>query len=396
MMHAIRVWLILTASAAVLLASSAPECHGGDGPTLTNLEPVIEAVPEAPAADEELPAPTPVMDRVMDRPAPFVLPPPPNYSGNEHGWIGGPLLNRPQAAPSGLFFNVESSVVWAHVSNELVGGTLTLAQTSGVATNSNVGLPPGAGMPITGDLIKFPGNRLDATVTPRFELGYRLPDGFGELKLGYRFLDTSGSDTLTFGDLGPAAQKGRLDVNFVDLDYGMWEFSLGPDWEMRWFLGLRYATAFFDSQVAFLHPVTVTSLPFGTGPFTRLSESEAEGSWHIGAHGVLEVGRKLWLRQLTLFGRLEGAGMWGRVHQTFLETFVEAPGATRTSVRSTLGSPSVATQVGLSWDLPNWNHSRFLIGYQFEKWWQLGRGNNDFSFGTLDDQGIFLRAEFNF
>jgi hypothetical protein len=273
---------------------------------------------------------------------------------------------------------------------------VTLAQTSGVSPAYSVGLPPGAGMPITGDLVSFPGNPLNATATPRFELGYRFPDGFGELKLSYRFLDATGSDILTLGELGLASQKGRLDLNFVDLDFGTRQFSLGPLWELRTTIGMRYATAYFNSRVAFLKPVTLQEFPFGTAPFTRLSQSEAVGNWYLGAHAVLELGRKLWLPELSLFSRLEGSGMYGRVHQTFKETFVEAPGFTETSVRSGVGTPLLATQVGVCYDVPNWNHCRFLIGYQFEMWWQFGRGNNDLSSGTLDDQGLFLRTEINF
>lgn len=351
-----------------------------------------QAPPAVSGAPEELPSPTPL----SNRPAPFVLPPPPDYTAIDQGWIGSPLLDRPEAAAPGVFFHAESSVVWPHLRNELVGGMVTLAQTSGVSPTSSVGLPPGAGMPITGDLVSFPGNPLNATVTPRFELGYRFPDGFGALKLGYRFLVTSGSDTLNFADLGPASQKGRLDVHFIDLDYEVRQFSLGPNWEMRTSVGLRSAVVFFDSRVNFLNPVTITSSPFGTGPFTRLTQTEAVSNWYIGAHAMLEVGRKLWLPELTLFGRLEGSGLYGRVHQTFQETFVEAPGFTEISVRNGVGCPLLATQVGLSWDVPNWNHCRFLMGYQFEMWWQFGRGNNDLSYGTLDDQGLFLRAEFNF
>jgi hypothetical protein len=332
-----------------------------------------------------------------------VLPPPPDYTAAVHeDWGESLLLDRPEAAPPGFFFNVESSVVWAHFSNDLVGGAVTLAQTSGVSPGSSVGLPPGAGMPITGDLVSFRGNPFNPTVTPRFELGYRFRDGLGESRLGYRFMDTRGSDTLLVAppqsndNLGLASQTGRLDINIVDLDYGTREFSLGPDWEMRLAVGLRYATAFLDSQVRFLQPVTTTGSPFGTGPFTRLSRTESFGNRYIGAHGVFEVGRKLWIRSLTLFGRLEGAGMYARAHQTFTETFVEPPGFTKIRVTNGVGSPMLAAQVGLSYDVPQWNHARFMIGYQFEEWWQLGRGDNDLSFGQLYDQGLFLRAEFNF
>jgi hypothetical protein len=332
---------------------------------------------------------------VLDRPGPYILPPPPDYTGGRERWLGSPLLERPEAPLSGIFFNVESSVVWPHLQNELVGGTVTLTQTSGVSPSSSVGLPPGAGLPITGDIVSFPGSPLNATVTPRFELGYRFPDGFGEVLLSYRFMDTTGSDTVTVGTLGPGAQESRLDVNFIDLIYGTREFSLAPDWMMRTSVGLRYATAFFESQVDFLKPVPVKGL-FGTTPFTRTSQTEVLGNRYIGVLGGLEVGRRIWTPELSLFGRVQGAGLYGRVHQTFKETFVESPGFTEIRVANGVGTPMLTAQVGLSYDVPGWNHSRFMIGYQYEAWWQFGRGDNDLSFGALTDQGLFLRAEINF
>ena len=105
-------------------------------------------------------------------------------------------------------------------------------------------------------------------------MGYRFPDGFGELRLGYRFMDSSGSDIVLVGPLGAAAQKGRLDVNFIDLDYATREFSLPYKWELRPAVGLRLATSFLDSQVNFLNPVTLQEQPFGLAPFTRQS-----GKW---------------------------------------------------------------------------------------------------------------------
>jgi hypothetical protein len=380
MMHAIRPLLVVAALAGPIPGYALPSCRAGDEPT-----------PVGPKAAADVPAPP-----APEKPPAFVLPPPPNYTVIDEGWIGGPLLNRPGEAPPGVFFNVESSVVWPHLSNELVGGRVTLAQTSGAPINNSVGLPPGDGVPITGDVIKFPGNPLDATVSPRFELGYRFPDGFGELKLSYRFLGSSGSDTLTLGELGPAFQKGRIDIHFIDLDFGTRQYSLGRDWTMRTAVGLRTAAVFFDSQVTFQNPTAITSTPFGTGPFTRFNQTEAVGNWYIGAHAVLEVGRRLWVPELSLFGRLEGSGLYGRTHQTFKETFAEAPGFTETSVRGNVGTPLLATQVGLSWEVPNWNQCRFMIGYQYEVWWQIGRGNDDQSFGSFNDQGLFLRAQFNF
>jgi hypothetical protein len=323
------------------------------------------------------------------------LPPPPDYTVTGQGWIGGPLLERVEAAPSGFFVNAESSVVWTHFFNQLVGGQVTLTQTSGAPLSSAVGLPPGAGLPITGSVVTIPGNSFNATVTPRLELGYRLPDGMGEVKLSYRNLDASASDSTVVPILGPAAQNQRLDIQFVDLDYGTREFSLGPDWEMRFAVGMRYAEAYFDSQVAFANPMPIQE-PYGTAPFTRLTQSESLCNWYLGAHGVFEVGRKVLVPQLTFFGRVEGCGMFGHVKQSFKESFLEAPGITQISVSNDVGCPLLASQLGLSWDIPNWNHSRLMIGYQIEAWWEFGRGDNDQSLGTLEDQGVFLRAEFNF
>jgi len=110
-----------------------------------------------------------------------------------------------------------------------------------------------------------------------------------------------------------------------------------------------------------LIPVTVTGVPFGTAPFTRLSQSEVLGNRYFGVHGVFEVGRKLCVPGLTPFGRLEGSGLYGRVHQTFKETFGEAPGSTQQRVTNGVGTPWLATQVGLNYDVPEWNHARLAI-----------------------------------
>jgi hypothetical protein len=324
---------------------------------------------------------------VPDRPPAFVLPPPPDYTAFTEYWIGSPLLERPEAAPPGFVVNVESSVVVPHLKTELQGG---------VNPPFSVGLPPQSGLPITGDVVSFPAGKLNATVTPRFELGYRFPDGFGELRLGYRFMDATGNDSLNVGGLGPATQHQRLDVQFIDLDFACQNYPFGPEWELRTAVGLRYATVFFDTQATFLRPVSVQEAPFGTAPFTRLTQTEVIANRYIGAHAVFEVGRKLCYPGLKVFGRVEGAGMYGRVHQTFRETFLEDPGSTENRVTNGVGTPMLNTQIGLDYTVPNWNNCRFMIGYQYEIWWQFGRGNNDLSFGTLSDQGVFLRAELTF
>jgi hypothetical protein len=384
--------------AAILVVAANAPCWAADPPTAAPVDGSNNA------AGETLPSPT----LVPERPPAFVLPPP-DYNIEPVPALMSSLLDRPYAAPPGFFANVESSVLWPSFQNEqLIGGQVTPLQLSanppgpGVAPTSAIGLPAGAGLPITGDIVQLPHVNLNPTVSPRFELGYRFPQGFGEFRLSYRFLDARGSQTALVAppfapnNFGFAAQTGRLAMNIVDLDWGTREFSLGPNWQLRTAIGPRYATAYFDSQATFLTPVTVTGNPFGLGTFTRLSQSETLGNWYLGAHGVLEADRKLPVAGLNVFGRVEGAGMWGTARQTFSESFVQAPGFVEQRTVNHPGTPWLNSQVGLSYEVPRWNYSRLLLGYQFEYWWQVGRGDNDLSFGTLRIQGLFLRAEFNF
>jgi hypothetical protein len=326
------------------------------------------------------------------QPPAYVLPPLPDYTINED-WIHSPLLDRREAAPPGFFANVESSVLWVDSSVHFQGGK---------APNFNVGQPATGGMPTTGDIIRFPTGSLNPAVSPRFELGYRFPDGFGEIRLGYRFLDASGSNFTVLGPpnsndaLGPADQSTRLALNIVDLDFGTREFSLLPGWQMRTAIGMRYASAYLNSQVNFLNPMPLVGVPFGTGPFTRTMQWESLFNRYFGPHAVFEIDRQLWYPGLSMFLRLDGSGMYGRVHQTFKETFLESPGMAWTTVTNGVGVPTLAVQVGFTYEVPEWNNSRFMAGYQYEEWWQFGRGNNDLSFGSLKAQGLYLRFEFNF
>src|SRR5262249_25559680 len=144
----------------------------------------------------------------------------------------------------GCYFNVETNVDFPHLRNLLkVPVPISDTQT---------------------DTLAFPGNRLDPTIAPRFEVGYRFPDGWGRLQLAYSFEATSGSNAGV-SDQGALAQHGRLDVNIAEFDYVSREFSLGPHWEMRWGVGAQGMTFFFDSSVRFLNP--------GTAPGTVLSQA---------------------------------------------------------------------------------------------------------------------------
>ena len=135
--------------------------------------------------------------------------------------------------------------------------------------------------------------RLDWTVSPRFELGYRLPSGFGEVDFAYRFLLAEGSGTTDDPIAAPdatAALTSHLNLQVADLDYGSSETSLesmlGPGFGMKWRLGLRTADMAFDSRAD--EPLAATA-PAGSGFYER---SVSDHFWGIGPHASVELSRR--------------------------------------------------------------------------------------------------------
>jgi hypothetical protein len=357
----LRCWL---AAVAVLVATAAR-------PTAAAEPGEQPAAPAQPTPGESLPAPAPV----ADRPAAYVLPAPgwpvPQFASPD------PFLERPYAAGAGWFVNAEANVLTVHLRNQL----------SVPVTN-----------PITGgtDNVQFPGNKLDLTVSPQVELGYRFPDGCGELLFSYRFLATSGTDQVVTGPddafQGVAAQQGRLDYNIFDLVYMSREYALDPDWAMRWGFGGRVATLYFDSRLSFQDP--------GTAAGNVLSQAESNQFHAYGVHAALDLSRKLPAPGWAVFGRIEGAGLVGRLTQTGTEVVASGPGGppsfAETRYHLTIGNPSARFVAGLSYEPFGWHHSRLMVGYEYEVWWEIGRVAANNSEAQLETSGLFLRAELNF
>src|SRR5262249_7690250 len=98
---------------------------------------------------------------------------------------------------------------------------------------------------------------------------------------------------------------------------------------------------------------------------------------------------------------VDGASLLGRIRQNF---FAESttPGAngqllsgnTRHSVSQSV--PTINAFLGLRWQPPSYPHVHVSAGYDYEYWWNVGRNSSTTSRGTLSDQGVLLRAEFNF
>jgi hypothetical protein len=280
----------------------------------------------------------------------------------------------PLPLPSpGWFADVELGIIVPHVKNRLID-TVTI---------------PG----VMADTVHVPGAELNWTVSPRFELGYRLPSGFGEFSIAYRFFTTEGSE-LSLGPDGIAALKSRLDVNMGDLDYASRELSLLPHWGMKWRFGLRAVGTFFDAR----SDEPLAEAAAGSGVFERRTSNNF---WGFGPHMGLQLARRLEGSGLALVGYVDGATILGRLRQNFFEesTTLGANGQllcgnTRQSVSQDV--PMIHAFMGLGWQAPRYPSLRVYAGYEYEYWWNIGRNSSTFSRGELSDQGIQLRAEFNF
>jgi hypothetical protein len=325
----------------------------------------------------EAPNPLPDLPRPPDQPQSLYLgQPAPGYACDP---LPGPYfeqdprLDPPSLPQPGWFGDVEVGAVGPHFKNRLRGTVQAGPR------------PP--------DLIHVPGAELDWTASPRVEVGYRLPSGFGDLALSYRSLATDGTGS-TLGADGSAFLKSRLDVHILDLDYISRELSLLPHCGMRWRFGLRYVSLFYDSQ---------ENDPFGeaaagSGIFAQQNTNDFKG---FGPHADVQVERILEESGFALVARIDGAALLGDTRQVFSEeTTNVVPGGPPLGGAVVLHNPQTVPvlnlQFGLGWEPPEYPHTHFFLGYEYEYWWNAARLSTGLSRGELSDQGILLRAEFNF
>jgi hypothetical protein len=265
--------------------------------------------------------------------------------------------------------------------------------------------PPGqitVAVPGTGhanDVVTVPMARLDWTVSPRFELGKRLPDAFGELDVAYRFALAEGSGSTAGWETDPAttaALKSHLNLQLVDLDYGSHETSLGPDWGMKWRVGLRYADVFFDSQA---------DEPLSQATSGIFEHGISDNFWGIGPHATLELRKQRNCWGLGFVGRLDLALLFGEVEQRFAETSTTSgpngPLSGETHFTNGQQVPILSGFLGFDWQPPSHPNWDILLGYNAEYWWNVGRlSDPDFyngqSAGEVGLHGPVLRLEHNY
>jgi hypothetical protein len=322
--------------------------------------------PPAPAVVTTLPRPDelpPPPD--AGPPGPFVLPPPPPCPDD------CPIPALPELRPlapcgpaPGPTFAVEFGFLAPHVKNALV---------------APVEVHPGGFV----DTVAFPFTaEQDGAFAPKLTMGWRLRDGLGAVLLSYRNVASEGTEVVPGYDiLGDGLLRSRLDMNFVDLDYSTRELPLGALWGLRWELGARIATIYFDTQAQ--------GLVLG-----RRASSFFVGA---GPQVALDLTRELPGTGLALFARADGAAHLGRITQRFAES-VGDPGAPLlfggTTRRGSQAVPHLALQAGLSWLSHPDGRYRITVGYQWEQFWAVG--TLDESRGDVGLQGLFLRSEFNF
>jgi hypothetical protein len=332
---------------------------------------VLKALAQAPVAPVAPPQPDPLpgLPRPPDEPRSLFLqaPPAPTWPALPVPYLQpDPQLDPPLLPQPGWFGDAELLLTAPFVKSKL---------------NS----------PIFTQQLPLP--HLDWTASPRFEAGYRLPSGFGGFALAYRFL--AGDATEGFvGPDGPGVVAGRLDLNAFDFDYQSDEISLWPHWEMKWWFGARLVNIYFDSRA--VEPVEEALA--GTGIVASRSTDRYIGA---GPHWGLRLERRFDECGLAIVGRIDGFIGLGRQRQGFFEQTAAVgpdgqPIVAQDHVRSSQAVPALTAQIGLSWEPPGWMSFSAFLGYQYEKWWNVGRLNRIGSSGELEDQGVALQATFNY
>ncbi len=319
-----------------------------------------------------LPDPLPDLPQPLDAPRSLYIPPaPPGPAApvpERRYFEQDPLLDPPDMPQAGWFADAEIDPEHAHFKNRLMET-----------------VPIGTAPPTT---VHPAGADLNWTVSPRLEVGYRLPSGFGEFSLGFRSLNSSGSQQVVNTD-GPASANSSIELYQFDFDYASREYSLWPCWKMKWFIGGRVAWTYYDASNA----ESAATAAAGSGLINQKATNYFNG---FGPHAGFELSRHIKDTGWSVTMKVDGAGMIGWLGQSFFAT--DTTGATA-QVRDTAiqDIPMLHGEIGLSWE-SCWRSYRthVFVGYEYEYWWDVGGVDAARSQGDMSNQGLVLRAGFNY
>jgi Legionella pneumophila major outer membrane protein precursor len=339
----------------------------------------VFAAPLLAQTPKEAPNPLPGLPHPPDQPSTLYAPAPAQPYSHGDAMPGcyfepeDPRLDPPERAP-GWIASVDATIGVPHILNKLTN------------TVQN---------PVTGnaDTVHTGSANFDATVMPRVELGYRLPQAFGEIDLAWRGLGASGNTQIAGLD-GLANLHSRLNIQIADLDYASREFSLGDGWGMKWRIGLRFSWIYFDS----LASQSVDAARAGSG---ILDQHETNSYIGGGPHAGLEISRDIHWSGLSFLGRLDLADNIGRIKQGFFEDVLSPnagglPMLANNEVSSSQGVPSIQAQVGLAWEPVEQSNFRLFLGYDLDYWWNVGRESLTTSRGQMYFQGVVLQGQINY
>ncbi|MGP0069767.1 MAG: hypothetical protein ACLQGP_39975 [Isosphaeraceae bacterium] len=362
-------------------------------PIRNNVADIVEALPaplpdSSPTADgaweppllQSLPHP-PDQPLSLFQPAPPPGPPPPDF---ERYFEVDPLLDPPRwGNPTGWFTDFDLGVIQPHVNF----GQMRLINSLKVPSGQRANVAPGAG-------------KLPWTVAPRFEVGYRLPSGFGSLAFSDRFFNSSGTGSFV-GPAGATSRTTSLGINYSDWDYISREFTPWDtertNWSLDWRVGVRLAESWTDVRV---------DKPFSAAASTNGVFIQGDSNYTVGAgpHFGLALERKDLPSGLSFIAKIDIADTFARDRQLFAAsttTLTAAGVPERGAYTQNFWSqiPILNYQVGMGWQPPANPNIALYVGYVYEFWFQYASNmeyTNSYTTqgatrGSMSNQGLVFR-----
>ncbi len=287
-----------------------------------------------------------------------------------------PLLDPPQWSQPGWFWGVEIGVIHPHLVDGSNNQDHPIVTKSGRSVN-----------------VALRSARLDWTIAPRIEIGYRLPSGLGQLSVADRFFSSSGTGAYhTAG--GTAIRSTKLSVNYTDFDYGSQEYTPWENWGMKWRAGVRQAETYIRTQ----SNQSLAQATAGQGILYANSNTSTVGA---GIHFTVELERKFPSAGFSFINKFDVGDTFSRLHQNFsaLTTTTNSAGQPEGGVVKEsvfMQLPMLNWQVGLGWQPPGHPNLSFFVGYTLEAWWNVERRTGTTSNGNFTTQGVVLQGGWNF
>jgi hypothetical protein len=329
------------------------------------------------------------LPRPPDQPGSLLQPAPPATppANLERYFVQDPVLDPPQWPKTGWFTDVQIDIIHPHFfANKLAASN---------ANSSGHGVTTSNGRTVN---VVLGSARLNWTVAPRLELGYRLPSGFGEFSVSDRGFYTDGTGPFN-GPAGNFTRTSHLGMNYTDADYASREYTQWVNWTLKWRVGVRTAFTWFDTTVS--EPFNVAAA--GNGVFAARTVNYTVGA---GPHFGVALDHNFAQPGLSFLTKIDFADTFARVRQRFSVATTSLTPAGQPSKGELLDRfwnevPILNFQVGLGWQPPRYPNVHLYMGYVYEFWWQVATNSNlegtaNSKFGFFDNQGVVLQAAVDF